>query len=72
MLTSLPLSAIFIGNFCRNWVFAMVVTELPQYYADAYKIWWYFAAIGLVSAVALFIFRYVTNKIDNQNVDIKK
>lgn len=34
------------------------------YYADAHKIWYYFAAIGLVAAIALFFFRYITNKID--------
>ncbi len=49
------------------------ITELQKaaYYADAYKIWWYFAAIGLVSAVALIIFRYVTNRID-KNIEISK
>lgn len=43
------------------------LTEIQRaaYYADAYKIWWYFAAIGLVSALALFIFRYVTKRIDS-------
>ncbi|KAK3098732.1 hypothetical protein FSP39_022499 [Pinctada imbricata] len=49
MLTSLPLSAIFVGNFCRNWVFAMVVTELPQYYADGYKI--DIASIGFLTSL---------------------
>jgi len=49
------------------------ITELQKaaYYADAYKIWWYFAAIGLVSSIALFIFRYVTNKIDDKQMNIK-
>lgn len=40
--------------------------ERAAYYTDAYKIWWYFAAIGLISSVALFLFRYVTNKIDSK------
>ena len=39
-------------------------TQRAAYYADAHVIWYYFVAIGLVSAIALFIFRYVTNKID--------
>jgi dipeptide/tripeptide permease len=44
------------------------LTEIQQavYYAEAYKIWWYFAVIGIVSSIALFIFRYITNKIDKQ------
>lgn len=44
------------------------LTEVQKaaYYSDAYQIWWYFAAIGTVSAIALFIFRYVTNKIDKK------
>lgn len=38
--------------------------EKAAYYADAHLIWYYFVAIGLVSAVSLVIFRNVTNKID--------
>jgi len=50
------------------------ITEIQRaaYYADAYKIWWYFAAIGLISSIALFIFRYVTNKIDNETEIVQK
>lgn len=40
--------------------------ERAAYYADAHLIWYYFLAIGLVAAVALFIFRYVTEKIDSK------
>lgn len=38
--------------------------ERAAVYADAHVIWYYFMAVGFVSAVALFIFRYVTNKMD--------
>jgi len=38
--------------------------ERTAVYADAHVIWYYFMAVGFVSAVALFIFRYVTNKMD--------
>jgi hypothetical protein len=38
--------------------------ERAAVYADAHVIWYYFIAVGFVSAVALFIFRYVTNKMD--------
>jgi len=42
------------------------LTEIQRaaFYTDAYKIWYYFAAIGLTAAIALFIFRYITNRID--------
>jgi len=42
------------------------LTEIQKaaYYADAHVIWYYFMAVGFVSAVALIIYRYVTNKID--------
>lgn len=42
------------------------LTEIQKaaYYSDAHVIWYYFLAVGLVSAFALFIFRLVTNRID--------
>ncbi|MBZ0177999.1 MAG: MFS transporter [Melioribacteraceae bacterium] len=42
------------------------LTEIQKaaYYSDAHVIWYYFLAVGLVSALALFIFRLVTNRID--------
>ncbi len=42
------------------------LTEVQKaaYYADAHFIWYYFVAIGLTSAVALFFFRLITNRID--------
>lgn len=44
------------------------LTEIQKaaYYADAHIIWYYFAVIGLTAAVALFVFRAVTNKIDRK------
>ncbi|MCB9206728.1 MAG: MFS transporter [Ignavibacteriales bacterium] len=46
------------------------LTEVQKaaYYADAHILWYYFVAIATVAAIALFIFRYVTNKIDNSKV----
>ncbi len=38
--------------------------ERAAYYEHAHYIWYYFAAIGLTAAVALFIFRQVTRRID--------
>jgi dipeptide/tripeptide permease len=42
--------------------------ERATYYSDAHMIWYYFLAIGLVAAVALFIFKYVTEKIDSKKI----
>ena len=42
--------------------------ERAAYYSDAHMIWYYFLAIGLVAAVALFVFKYVTEKIDAKKI----
>ena len=44
------------------------ITEVQKaaYYADAHVLWYYFVAIAAVAAIALYIFRYVTNKIDSK------
>ncbi|RMD50990.1 MAG: MFS transporter, partial [Ignavibacteria bacterium] len=46
------------------------ITEAQRaaYYADAHYIWYYFVAIALVSAIALFIFKFVTERIDAKKV----
>ena len=41
--------------------------EKASYYANAHILWYYFVAIATVAAVALFIFRFVTNRIDSRN-----
>ncbi len=40
--------------------------ERTEIYAHAHYIWFYFVGIGLTAAIALFIFRYVTNKVDEK------
>jgi len=40
--------------------------EKAAYYADAHTIWWYFAAIGVISALALLIFKFVTDRNDKK------
>jgi len=44
------------------------LTEIQKasYYTEAHHIWYYFAAIGLTSAIALFIFRSIINRIDRE------
>lgn len=38
--------------------------ERAAYYSDAHHIWYYFAAIGMTSALALALFWIITNRID--------
>ena len=40
--------------------------QKAAYYADAHVLWYYFVAIAAVAAIALYIFRFVTNKIDSK------
>ncbi len=40
--------------------------ERAAYYTNAHHIWYYFAVIGLVAAVALLVFKVITEKIDAQ------
>lgn len=40
--------------------------EHASYYAHAHYIWYYFLAIGFVVAIALYIFKNVTERIDKQ------
>jgi len=44
------------------------LTEIQKaaYYSDAHLIWYYFLAIGLIAAVALFVYKIVTEKIDKK------
>lgn len=46
------------------------LTEVQKaaYYADAHVLWYYFVGIAAVAAIALYIFRYVTIKIDEKTV----
>lgn len=36
ILTSVPVFAVFVGAFCRNYVFSMLITAQPQYFHDAF------------------------------------
>jgi dipeptide/tripeptide permease len=40
--------------------------QKAAYYTDAHYIWFYFLAIGLISAVALLIYKFVTERIDRK------
>ncbi|XP_048254969.1 vesicular glutamate transporter 3-like isoform X1 [Haliotis rufescens] len=49
ILTSLPVYAIIVGAFCRNWISAVLLTQQPQYFKDVYHMTT--AKIGFLSAV---------------------
>lgn len=36
--TSLPVLAIWVGAFCRNFMFGLLITEVQQYYKDVYNL----------------------------------
>ena len=40
--------------------------QKAAYYSDAHLIWYYFLAIGMIAAVALFVFKFVTDRIDSK------
>ena len=40
-------------------------------YADAHVIWYYFIGVGLVSAVSLIIFKFVTEKRDAKKAELE-
>lgn len=47
-------------------------TEKAIYYQDAHVIWYYFVAIGLVAAIALFAFKIVTERIDAKRAAVSR
>ena len=44
----------------------LTAAQRALYYTDAHFIWYYFVVIGFIAAVTLFIFRYITNRIDRK------
>lgn len=66
-LVGFILSGFLLDAYCPDpKTLPIGITEAQKalYYADAHVIWYYFVVIASVAAVALYIFRYVTNKID--------
>lgn len=58
ILRSLPVWAIILGSFCRNWIFSMMITQVPQYFKDAFKI--NIATIGFTAALPEVLMTIVT------------
>nr|KAG5704336.1 hypothetical protein BaRGS_012645 [Batillaria attramentaria] len=49
LVTSGPVWAVFVGNFCRTFIYSMLVVEQPQFYKDAFNL--NAADIGLVTTL---------------------
>ncbi|MBI5471930.1 MAG: MFS transporter [Ignavibacteriae bacterium] len=57
------LSGYLLAKYCPD-PKTVAPEQMATAYADANFIWYYFAAIGLLSAIALFIYAMVTDRID--------
>ena len=40
--------------------------QFEYYYGNAYYIWYYFAAIGIIAFLLLLIYRWITNRLDRE------
>lgn len=58
IFTSLPVYAVFVGSFCRNWIFSMLLTEIPQYMDDSFRLGIF--EIGLYSSISEVCMTVVT------------
>jgi len=68
-LSGFIMSGFLLDKYCpdpKTLPVGLSETERVAYYADAHLIWFYFLAIGLTAAIALFIYKYVTEKIDSK------
>jgi dipeptide/tripeptide permease len=73
-LAGFIMSGFLLDAYCPNpktLPAGLTAAQKATYYADAHHIWYYFVAIGLTAAIALLIFRYVTNKIDRKSGEPK-
>ncbi len=64
------MSGFLLDKYCpdpKTLPVGLTEVQKATYYADAHILWYYFVAIAAVAAIALFIFRFVTNRIDQKN-----
>lgn len=62
------LSGILLSRYCPDPVLFSTVTEWQAASADAHYIWYWFAAIGVLSALALIVYAKTTNKMISKSV----
>ena len=72
-LVGFIMSGFLLDSYCpdpKTLPAGLTEIERAAYYADAHLIWYYFLAIGLVAAIALFVFKYVTERIDSKKAAV--
>jgi dipeptide/tripeptide permease len=70
-LAGFIMSGYLLDRYCpdpKTLPAGLTAVERQAYYADANTIWYYFAAIGMAAAVALFVFRIAVNRMDSARV----
>ncbi len=63
------LSGFLLDKYCpdpRTLPAGITEAQKMAYYADAHYIWYYFVAIALVAAIALIIYKIITDRIDRK------
>lgn len=63
------ISGFLLSTYCpdpKTLPISLTEVERVAYYVHAHYIWYYFVVIGIVAAVALFIFKWITEKIDDR------
>lgn len=63
------LSGFLLDKYCpdpKTLPQGISAAEKASYYAHAHYLWFYFVAIGLLAAIALYIYKIVTEKIDRK------
>jgi len=68
-LLGFGLSGYLLTEYCPDPRFLTAAEKLHAY-DKSYMIWYYFAAIGLISAIALIIYNFVTTRIDNKEKEL--
>lgn len=65
-LLGFGISGYLLTAYCPSPSTLTHLTEIQRKaaYADSYVLWYYFAVIGLISAVALMIFNFITSRLD--------
>ncbi len=64
------ISGYLLTTYCPD-PHTLTAEQLPHAYAKANHVWYYFAAIGFVSAVALFAYEVVVRRIDARRALLK-
>ncbi len=67
------ISGLLLSKYCpdpKTLPAGISEVERAAYYANAHYIWYYFAAIGIAAAVALYLFKIITERVDRKKETI--